>query len=65
MLATWEPYALMAAIAAREARIAASLRAVEHAYRLAIERDAAFSSPEPTRACRFPEHADDREIELE
>ena len=36
------------AIAAREARIAARLRAVEHAYRAAIERDAMFSLPEPT-----------------
>ena len=53
------------AIAARETRIAARLRAVEHAYRMAIERDAAFRPPEPTRACRSPEHAADREIELE
>ena len=53
------------AIAARETRIAARLRAVEHAYRMAIERDAAFGPPEPTRAYRSPEHAPDREIELE
>ena len=53
------------AIAARETRIAARLRAVEHAYRMAIERDAVFRPPEPTRACRSPEHAADREIELE
>ena len=53
------------AIAARETRIATRLRAVEQAYRMAIERDAAFSPPEPTRACRSPEHAADREIELE
>ena len=53
------------AIAARETRIAARLRAVEQAYRMAIERDAAFRPPEPTRACRSPEHAADREIELE
>ena len=53
------------AIAARETRIAARLRAVEHAYRTAIDRDAVFSAPEPTRACRSPEHAADREIELE
>ena len=33
------------AIAARETRIAARLRAVEHAYRMAIERDA---SVQPT-----------------
>ena len=53
------------AIAARETRIAARLRAVEHAYRIAIERDAVFRPPEPTRACRSPGHAADREIELE
>jgi hypothetical protein len=52
-------------IAAREARVAARLRAVEHAYRIAIERDAVFTPPEPTRACRPSEHAADREIELE
>ena len=51
------------AIAARETRVAARLRAVEQAYRMAIERDAVFNPPEPTRACRAPEHAADREIE--
>jgi hypothetical protein len=55
------------AIAARETRIAARLRAVEHAYRIAIEHEAAFSPPEPIRARRtpIPEHPNDREIELE
>jgi hypothetical protein len=53
------------AIAARGARVATRLRAVEHAYRIAINRDALFRSPEPTRACRSPEHTADREIELE
>jgi hypothetical protein len=53
------------AIAAREMRVASRLRAVERTYRMAIERDAAFRSPEPTRAHRSPEHAADREIELE
>jgi len=53
------------AIAARETRIAARLRAVEHAYRMAIERDAAMGAPEPTRAGRSPEHVVDREIEME
>ena len=38
------------AIAARETRVAARLRAVERAYRMAIERDAEFRPPEPTRA---------------
>ena len=37
------------AIAARETRIAARLRAVEHAYRTAIDRDTAYQPPEPTR----------------
>jgi hypothetical protein len=53
------------AIAARETRIAARLRAVEHAYRMAIERDAAFSSYEPTGPHRSRQPAADKEIELE
>ena len=53
------------AIAARETRIAARLRAVEHAYRTAIERDAMFSSPEATRPNRPAQRTADREIELE
>ena len=48
------------AIAAREERVAARLRAVERAYRTALERDAV---PEPTY--RPHEGAVDREIELE
>jgi hypothetical protein len=52
------------AIAARDTRVAARLRAVEHAYRTAAERDTGLRSPEPTRAYRSPEHAADREIEL-
>ena len=53
------------AIAARETRIATRLRAVKHAYRMAIERDAVSRLPEPTTALRAPEHAADREMELE
>ena len=53
------------AIAARETRVAARLRAVEQAYRTAIERDAAYRPPEPTRTLRSPELQADREIELE
>ena len=53
------------AIAARETRVVARLRAVEHAYRMAIERDTVPRPPEPTRACLSAEHAADREIELE
>ena len=52
-------------IATRETRIAARLRAVEHAYRMAIERDAVLSPLETTGSCRPPEHTTDREIELE
>jgi hypothetical protein len=51
------------AIAARETRVAARLRAVEQAYRTAIERDEAFTPPEPTRAHRSLDHVTDREIE--
>ena len=54
------------AIATRETRIAARLRAVEHAYRMAIERDVVHLPPEPARTVRSPEHAADREeMELE
>jgi hypothetical protein len=53
------------AIAARETRVAARLRAVEQACRTASERDIVFRPPEPTRACRSREHAPDREMELE
>jgi hypothetical protein len=52
------------AIATRESRKAARLRAVEHAYRMAIDRDAEFMPPEPTGALGFPKHAADREVEL-
>ena len=53
------------AIATRETRMAARLRTVEHAYRIAIERDIVFTPPEPTTACRPPAQAVDRDIELE
>jgi hypothetical protein len=53
------------AIAARETRVTTRLRAVERAYRIAIERNAVPKSPEPTSACRSPERAPDREMELE
>jgi hypothetical protein len=53
------------AIAARETRVAARLRAVERAYRIAIERNVPHRAPEPTRSRRASEHAADREIELE
>jgi hypothetical protein len=52
------------AIAARETRVAARLRAVEQAYRMAIEHDAALGPPDGTRAGRFPGYAG-REMEIE
>ena len=53
------------AIAARETRIAARLRAVEHAYRMAIERDAVIRPPEATGPDRSFQPSADREIEME
>jgi hypothetical protein len=53
------------AIAARETRIAARLRAVEQAYRTATERDTAYTPPEPTRALRPPELQPGRQIDME
>jgi hypothetical protein len=53
------------AIAARETRVAARLRAVEQAYRTAIDRDAAYTPPEPTRTLCSPELQADREMEAE
>jgi hypothetical protein len=52
------------AIAARETRVAARLRAVEHAYRTAIERNAAIK-PEPAPTMRPADHPADHEMELE
>ncbi len=52
------------AIAARETRVASRLRAVEHAYRMANERDAMSSPPDAPRVSRSPEYVPDREIEL-
>jgi hypothetical protein len=53
------------AIAARESRVAARLRAVEQAYRIAIDRDAVLKPAERTGTLSSPKHAADREIELE
>ncbi|MGH3522871.1 MAG: hypothetical protein ACRDU4_08575 [Mycobacterium sp.] len=53
------------AIAARETRVAARLRAVERAYRTANEHYEAFKPPEPSTASRSHDHSVDREIELE
>lgn len=53
------------AIAAREARIAARLRAVEQAYRTAIEHGAAYSRPDSTETRRTPERPLGRKTELQ
>jgi hypothetical protein len=53
------------AIAARETRVAARLRAVEQAYRIATERGTAYRSQEPTRTPRAHELQYDRQIDLE
>jgi hypothetical protein len=52
------------AIAARETRVATRLRAVEHAYRTAVDRDAAYA-PEPARTLRSRQPQVGRDIELE
>jgi hypothetical protein len=53
------------AIAARETRIAARLRAVERAYRTGLERESVFWTPAPGTACQYPDREANREIELE
>ena len=53
------------AIAARETRVAARLRAVEQAYGTATGRDTAYAPPEPTRALRSPELQPGRQTDLE
>jgi hypothetical protein len=53
------------AIAARETRIAARLRAVEQAYRTATEHDTTPKRTESTRMLRSPELQPDSQIDLE
>jgi hypothetical protein len=53
------------AIAERETRVAARLRAVEHAYRTAIDRGTQATAQEPTRTLRPPQLQAGTEIELE
>jgi hypothetical protein len=53
------------AIAARESRVAARLRAVEQAYRTALDRDATSAPPEPGRALRSAERQAGRQVGLE
>jgi hypothetical protein len=53
------------AIAARETRVTARLRAVEQAYRTAIDRGTAYVPPERTQTLRSPRLQADREIDME
>jgi hypothetical protein len=53
------------AIAARETRVAARLRAIEHAYRTAVEHDSAYSRPAPIGTLSSPERQLGRQIDLE
>ena len=53
------------AIAARETRIAARLRAVEHAYQAATDPGTSFNPPELIGAPRTSAPMADREVELE
>jgi hypothetical protein len=53
------------AIAARETRVVARLRAVGQAYRTAIDRGTAYRPPEPARALRSPQLQPGRQIDLE
>ena len=53
------------AIAAREDSVAYGYIPSSGAYRMAIEREVSFRPPEPTRVCRSPEHAADKEMELD
>ena len=53
------------AIAARETRVAARLRAVGQAYRTAIGRDTAYTPPEPARAPRSAELQPGRQTDRE
>jgi hypothetical protein len=52
------------ATAARETRLATRLRAVEYAYRTAVERDTAHTPPEPV-GLRSPRPVADMQIDLE
>ena len=53
------------AIAARETRIATRLRAVEHAYRTAIERDTAHTRPSPPERPVLLSMRPERQVDLE
>jgi hypothetical protein len=51
------------AIAAREARLAARLRAVEHAYRTAVDRDEVLTATKRAKVLRVADHVPDWEME--
>ena len=51
------------AIAAREARLTARLRALEHAYRTALDRDEALTVTQRAQALRVADHIPNWEIE--
>jgi hypothetical protein len=53
------------AIAAREARLAARLRAIEHTYHTALDRDQALTASQRSRALHVADHVPDWEIEPE
>jgi hypothetical protein len=53
------------AISARETRIATRLRAVEHAYRTAIECETLHTPPKPARTAPSVDHGTDRQLDLE
>ena len=53
------------AIVARETRVATRLRAIEHAYRTAIERNTVHALPEPTRNLPSVDRVPDRQLDLE
>jgi hypothetical protein len=53
------------AIAARDTRVADRLRAIEQAYRTAIDRHTTYTPPEPARTLRSPEPQADRQIDME
>jgi hypothetical protein len=52
-------------IDASEACLAARLRAVEHAFRTAIDRDEALTASERARALRVADHVPDWAMELD
>jgi hypothetical protein len=53
------------AIAAHETQVVARLRAVEQAYRTAIDHDTTYRPPEPARTDRSPEHQPGSQTEPE